>query len=152
MAQLIGPGQGAFNVGNSEQRDTTQKEPLGAVAYDGLGNKYRYIKAGAAIAQYAAVRFTGSALGWDNVIETSAANQPIVGAAQTAFANADYGWLLVKGLGSIKTSGALAANISLVSAAAGATGAYAATETSLPGAVVMTNTASPQLALIMGVG
>jgi len=155
MPQLRGPG--GLGVGDTTDRSTTQKVPLGFVAYDNLGNSWRYIKAGATIALNDYLRFQGSALGWDDVRPTSAAAQPVVGlnpsAAEggAAFATGEYGFALVDGVGSGKTAGAVAANVQLVSSAtAGQLAAYANTDITAPVVTVLVNSASPQVTRVKG--
>lgn len=151
MAQLTG-SYNAYDVGDTEIRTTTQKAPLGAVAVDGLGNEYRYIKAGGVIPVNAACRLTGSALGWDNVVVTSAVNQPVAGInGATAFALNEFGWIMRHGVVSALTTGALAANVSLTSAAAGVLGAATAADLGDASGLVLVNSASPQLIIVTGI-
>jgi hypothetical protein len=152
-AQFPGGTAGNFAADLDTHRSLTSWIALGTRAVDPTnGNQYVYVKAGAAIAQFDAVAFQGSALGYDDVRPVSAANQPVLGVAQAAFASAAFGWILVKGRGSVKTSGSVAANASLVSSAtAGTLGVYAGTETALPGGVSLVSSASPQVALISGI-
>lgn len=145
MAQISGPAIGVA-VGDTNQRDTVQKAPLGSTAQDKLGNVYRYVKAGASIAAFDAVRFQGSTLGFDDVRPTSAAAQPVVGIAQAAFASGDYGYVLIDGVGSCKTTGSVAANVQLVSSGtAGTLAAYANTDITAPAVTVLVSAASPQV-------
>lgn len=147
MAQLTGPN--GYSVGDSEQRDTVQKEILGQFGLDKSGNQYRYVKAGAVIAVNSAVRFNGSALGFDDVRATSATQQTIIGVALTAFALNEFGWVLTRGVGSVLTSGALAAGVGLASSAvAGQLAASAAVDTNGMGGTVLVNSASPQVSYI----
>jgi len=151
MAQLTGLG-GAYEAGNSEDRTTTAKAQLGALAYDKLGNEYRYVKAGAAIAAGDAVRFQGSALGFDDVRPTSATLQTVVGVALTAFASGEFGFVLRRGIGSVKTTGSVAANIGLASSGtAGTLATTAATDTADLAATVLVSAASPQVCYIQGI-
>lgn len=147
MANFSGPILVA-PVGPAD-RHTTPQLPLGATLVDANGNEYTYVKAGATIAQYDAVRFQGSALGWDDVRPTSAVAQPVVGAAQAAFASGEYGFVLTSGVGTVKTSGTVAANVQLVSSAtAGTLAAYANTDITAPVVTVLVSSASPQVARI----
>lgn len=151
MAQIIGY-PGAYAVGDTSQRDTVQKLPLGSVGYDADGKEYRYVRAGAAIAANDAVRFQGSALGFDDVRPTSAVQQSVVGVALAAFASGDYGWVLRRGVGSVKTTGAVAVGTTLATGAtAGTLAAAAATDVNDVGATVLVNSASPQVCFIQGV-
>lgn len=132
--------------GDVTTRSQTALNALGTVVHDTDGNKWRYIKAGASIAQYDALRYQGSALGWDDVRPTSAAAQPIIGIAQAAFASGDYGFVLVNGIGSMKTTGTVAANTQLVSNGTAGTGAaYANTDVTSPIVTVLVSAASPQV-------
>ena len=145
MATLTGTAY----LGDVTTRSTTPLNAIGTKAVDTDGNTWRYIKAGANIAQYDAVRFQGSALGWDDVRPTSAVAQPIVGVAQAAFTSGDYGFVLVNGVGSMKTTGTLAANVQVVSNATAGTGAaYANTDITSPVVTVLVSSASPQVVKI----
>lgn len=95
-------------------RSTTALHVLGTRRLDTAGNEYTYVKAGATIAQYDACKFNGSAAGYDDVRPTSAAEQVVIGAAQAAFASAEYGWLLTRGIGTVKVVVATAAGSALV--------------------------------------
>jgi hypothetical protein len=113
MANLTGPMQ-VFPV-DSTDRSTTAKLPLGTVARDAAGNEYTYVRAGAAIAAADAVRFGGSATGFDDIRPTSAAAQYVVGAAAgTAFDSLAYGFILTKGVATVKVVVATAAGSVLV--------------------------------------
>ena len=123
MAILTGSAIAA--VGNDTTRSTTALNPLGFTAYDSLGNEYTYIKAGATIAVNDAVRFQGSALGFDDVRPTSAINQIVLGAATAAFAANEYGFVLSKGVATVKVVNATAALSPLVTNATAGTLALA---------------------------
>lgn len=109
----------------STDRSTTQKFPLGQRAYDALGNEYAYVKAGAAISQYEAVKFNGSTLGWDDVRKTAAANEVVIGVADAAFASGEYGFIGVRGVFTVKVVAATAAGSALVSSSTAGTLALA---------------------------
>jgi hypothetical protein len=113
MARFTGTGPVAIQ-GETTDTNTTPDHPIGTEARDKDGNVYTYIKAGAAIAQYDAVRFAGSALGWDDVRPTSAAGQCVIGAAQAAIASASYGWILTRGIATVKVVNSTAAGGALV--------------------------------------
>lgn len=102
-------------VGRFTETSTSQQNPLGMRVMDDNGNEYTYVKAGAAIAQYDAVRFAGSAAGFDDVRPTAAANQLPLGAAQVAIASGSYGWVLTRGVATVKVVAATAAGSTLVS-------------------------------------
>lgn len=151
MAQLS-QLQGALHVGNSEDRHTTQKEQLGALAYDVIGNEYRYIKAGEALGANDAVDFNGSALGFDDVRKATDVDRSIVGVALTAFASGEYGWVLRRGVGSVKTTGSVAVKTVLAASATDGTLATKAdTDNGDAAAIVLVNSASPQVCYICGV-
>ena len=99
MARLTGPTFGT--PGDSTRRTTTAELPLGSIAY-GPGTEWVYVKAGAAIAQYAACIFQGSTLGFDDVRECGAVTNFIVGVADAAFASGDYGFIQTKGVAKAK--------------------------------------------------
>lgn len=110
---------------DTENRSTTAQLPIGSVHYDRNGNEYTYVKAGAAIAQYDAVLFGGSALGFDDIRPTSAVNQVVVGAATAAFASGEYGFILTRGVATVKVVASTAAGSPLVSSATAGTLALA---------------------------
>lgn len=85
---------------DSTARSASAELPLGTKAYDSLGNEYTYVKATAAISAKEAVKFTGSALGYDDVVKTTAAaNEFVVGVATAAFATtAPYGFIQTGGV------------------------------------------------------
>ena len=92
--------------------------PLGTRAYASGGREYVFVKAGAAIALYDAIRFNGSATGFDDVRPTSAAHQFVIGGADgTAFASGDYGFMLARGYTTVLVTDAVAAGASLRSSA-----------------------------------
>jgi hypothetical protein len=102
-------------AGSDTTRSTTALAPLGMKAFGPTGEEFRYVKAGAAIALYDAVRFQGSALGWDDIRPTSAANQVVVGAATAAFDSGAYGFIQTKGVATVKVVVATTAGVNLVS-------------------------------------
>jgi hypothetical protein len=99
MANVTGPITGS--PVSSTDRHTTAQLPVGTVLRSGA-REYTYAKAGAAIALNDAVRFQGSAEGYDDVRATSAAGQYVVGGVDAAFASGDYGLIVTKGLVTIK--------------------------------------------------
>lgn len=103
------------------KRSTTALAGLGSKSFDELGNEYTYVKAGAAIAANDAVRMNGSALGWDDVRPTSAAGQQVYGAATAAFASGDYGYVLTRGVATVKVVVATAAGSPLMTNATAGT-------------------------------
>jgi hypothetical protein len=113
MANLTGP-MGVFPV-TSTDRSTTIKLPLGTKAFDASGNEYTYVLAGAAIAAYDALRFNDNAAGWGDIRPTSAAGQYVCGAAAgTAFDSATYGFILTRGVATVKVVNATAVGSVLV--------------------------------------
>jgi hypothetical protein len=107
---------------------------LGSKFYDGLGNEYTYVRAGAAIALNDAVMFEGSALGYDAVIPTAAAQQYVLGVATAAFADLEYGLVLTRGIVTCKVVVATAAGSLLATGAAAAGTLELAEATDLVGA------------------
>lgn len=127
MPNLTGPLT-AFGT-DTDTRSATAKHPIGSIAYDAAGNKYRYVKAGAAIAATDAVKCNGSALGFDDVRKTAAAGDVCIGSATAAFALADFGFIQVEGIATVKVIVATAAGSPLVTTAtAGTLGLAAATD------------------------
>lgn len=136
MAKLGGPT--AFVPGSDTRRDTTAQTTLGSRAYDISGNEYTYVKAGADIAQYDAVRFAGSATGYDDVRPTSAAGQVVIGAATAAFTSGQYGYILTRGVATVKVVVATTAGVALVpNATAGTLAVAQATDTTFSNAVAL---------------
>lgn len=121
---------------------TTRKFRLGTVKRDVAGTEYTYVKAGAAIAQYDAVRLAGSAAGFDDCRPTSAAGQIVFGAAQVAIASGSYGWVATRGKCTAKVVAATAAGSPLVTNATAGTLALA-------DATAIAN--RPAMALVTGV-
>ena len=116
MAQLTGPAV-TFPI-DSTDRSTTAKVPVGTRAVTADGREYVYVKAGAAIAAKDAVRFAGSAAGFDDVRPTSATQQFVIGAADgTAFDSGDYGFILTKGVTTVLATDAIAAGACVGSSA-----------------------------------
>lgn len=145
MAILTGP-QFFIPSGGDTKRVTVAEAQLGSKAWDALGNEYTYIKAGAAIAVNDALRFNGSALGYDDVRPTGAVAQPVIGVATAAFNANECGYVMTDGVASVKTSGVVAVNTQLVSSAvAGQLAAYAGTDITTAIVTVLVNSASPQV-------
>jgi hypothetical protein len=95
--------------------------PIGTRAYGQAGGEFLYIKAGASISANDAVIFSGSALGYDAVITSSAVDQFVIGVAEAAFASGDYGFVKTKGVVTCKVTVATAAGSMLVSDAVAGT-------------------------------
>lgn len=139
--RLSGPS--FFVQGTDVTRTTTAQFPLGAkyVGVDpstGLQAEFTYVKSGANIALNDAVRFAGSALGYDDVRPTSAANQVVLGGATAAFTSGDYGFVLTRGVCTVKVVVATTAGVNLVSNGTAGTLAVAqATDTTSGQAVAL---------------
>ena len=92
---------------------------VGVIAEDSVtGSRYVYVTAGAAIAQYDAVRING---GLTDVRPISALNQPYIGVAQAAIGNGASGWVQIDGKMTCKVVAATAAGSPLVSSATAGT-------------------------------
>ena len=132
MANLTGP-MGGFPI-DSTTREASASLPLGTLAWDHDGNEYRYVCAGADVAANDAVRFQGSAAGWDDVRPTSATGQNVIGVATAAFDQsvAPYGFVLTRGVVTCKVVVSTTALLPLVTTATAGTLDDAA-ETSLAG-------------------
>lgn len=101
MARITGTISGV--TGDTTRRTTTQEFPLGEFAFSQTG-KWQYVRAGATIAQYDAVVMEGSAAGYDAVVPTSAVTDLVVGVADAAFADEEYGWIQVQGVCTAKVN------------------------------------------------
>lgn len=112
MAIFTGPGS-FYPSGGDTKRSTTAEAELGSRAYDSADREYTYVKAGAAIAANDAVMFNGSALGFDDVRPTAAAEQVVAGVATAAFSSGDYGYIQTRGRVTCKTVNGIAAGSSL---------------------------------------
>ena len=89
--------------------DSTAQEMLGSIRFEN-GKIFRYVLAGGTIAASDAVKSSGTT-GTTVITTTAAANQKVVGVAETAITNAQYGWITVYGKATCKV---------VVSTAAGA--------------------------------
>jgi hypothetical protein len=116
MAILTGSKQ-FFPAGGDTARSTTAQTTLGSLAQDDAGNVYRYVKAGATIAAYDALKFQGSAAGWDDIRPTAGVSEVVVGAATAAFASGEYGYIIVSGVATVKVAVGTAAGSQLGSSA-----------------------------------
>jgi len=124
-----------FNTALTET-SSTQKEEAGIVRWEG-GAAYRYVLAGAAIAQYDAVMYSGTT-GYTVIPTTSTGNEVILGAAQVAIGNAYWGWILIYGKGLVKSDATHTAGVALTDGVGvGTVKAYAGTETSGPCALAL---------------
>lgn len=123
VGATVGPT--GFAGVDSTSRHTTEKVPLGTKGYDSAGNEYTFVKAGATIAVNDAVTFQGSAAGYDDVRPTSARQQMVLGAATAAFTTGQYGFILTRGVATVKVVVATAAGSLLVSSGTAGTLALA---------------------------
>lgn len=96
------------------QVDDTQKHALGIQVDGDDGCRYRYIRAGAAIAANDALT-VDAAEGHYDFHPTSAANQPITGIAVVAIADNKFGWVKTGGKATVKVAAAIVAGAHLVS-------------------------------------
>lgn len=127
-----------FGPGTDTRRSTTAEAPLGLRVSGPNGEEFTYVKAGAAIAQYDAVRFNGSATGWDDVRPTSAAGQVVIGAATAAFSSGDYGFIQTRGAATVKVAVGTTAGVALVpNATAGTLAVAQATDTTFSNAIAL---------------
>lgn len=87
---------------------------LGQTAIDADGNEYIYVHAAGAITQYAFVAID-SAFEAAMITHALAVSEARFGAAQVAFADNDYGWVLIKGSGSVLCKTLCATDVQLYS-------------------------------------
>jgi hypothetical protein len=116
---------------------STPKVKYGTVALDPLtGNIYMFVQAGAIIPINSAVTLNGAL---NQAIATSAAQQLVVGVADTAFASGDSGWIMTDGVVVALVNAAVVAGNLLVSyATAGSLQLAAATDFVSRGAMALT--------------
>jgi hypothetical protein len=114
---------------------------VGTIAEDNLtGYRFIYVQAGAAIAQYDAVRVNADLT---DVRPTSATLQGILGVAQAAISNGAKGWVQIDGKMTCKVVNATAAGSPLASTAtAGTLGLSAATDVGPKGIALVTGVAA----------
>lgn len=87
---------------------------LGQTAVDADGNEYIYVHAAGAITQYACVAID-SAFEAAMLTHALAVSEARFGVAQVAFADNDYGWVLIKGSGSVLALALCATDVQLYS-------------------------------------
>jgi hypothetical protein len=87
---------------------------LGTRCEDHRGYEYNYVHANGAIEQYDFVVFDEAYEAYA-LTAALAIDHPSGGAAQVAFADNDYGWLLVRGVGSVNALTLCAAEVQLYS-------------------------------------
>lgn len=114
---------------------------IGSIAMDNeSGARFVRVTATAAIAQYDAVRVVA---GLASVQPTSAADQAVLGVAQSAIANGASGWVQIDGQATCKVVAATAAGAPLASTAtAGTLGVAAATSVAHRGIASVTGVAA----------
>lgn len=110
----------SFPVG-PDDRHTTAQVDLGTRVVESNGKEWIYVKAGATIAALDAVKFNGSADGYDDVRPTAAVNEYVLGVASAAFASAEYGFVQTRGVCDAKVVDSTAAGSSLSSSATAGT-------------------------------
>lgn len=89
---------------------------LGSVYEDHRGYQYQLVHAAEAITQYAAVSID-EAYEASMITDTLAKTGFGVGVAQYALANDDYGWVLIKGQGTVLVLASCAADVGLYTSA-----------------------------------
>lgn len=151
MAQLVGPG--ALNVGDTEQRDTTQREQIGRRAYTKDGSTYLYGLAGAAITAKAACKVGATAVGFSGLLMSTNTDEAAVCIAGAAFANAEYGWFYEKGGPGVSVIAAAGLTVGLVGVPTANDGELDAEGTSTKGSrkYVCVTTSSGGFATVVGV-
>jgi hypothetical protein len=99
---------------------TTKEFALGAIVTgtDSSGSyaaEYKYVKASAAIAQYAVVKIDDDGTAAELDTTTSGVEPTAVGVAQVAFAQDEYGWVVVSGNGTVQaiSGGSAAADVAI---------------------------------------
>lgn len=96
---------------------TTQIFPLGIEICGNDGATYVYIKAGGAIAQYAACKFDDT-LNAVELTTTNAGSEPCtIVVPQVAFASGEYGWAACEGLFTVKAAASCVQDVKLYTTA-----------------------------------
>jgi hypothetical protein len=88
--------------------DSVQSHELGIEIPSVDGKTYKYIRAGGSIAVGSALQ-VDTAEGPNDFIPTSAVKQPVVGVAEVAIADNEFGWVVTKGNVVTKLAGSTAA-------------------------------------------
>lgn len=91
--------------------DTTQEFPLGTIVSASDGAEYMYILADEAIAQYAAVKIDDDIQVSELTTTLSGAEPTQVGIAQIAFADTEYGWIVISGPCTVLAASSCAADV-----------------------------------------
>lgn len=103
---------GQVGVDVDEAPHATRKWPLGYIAIDRNGRRYRYVGFNGTVPQYSAVALAISATPYASLVVSTNLNESLAGVffhATSALAG-EFGWLLDKGLAIVKTSGVTAAS------------------------------------------
>lgn len=94
-----------------DQTSTTQVFPLGTQEQSNTGATLEYVRASAAVAQYAVVKIDDDNRIAELTTAISGSEPTRVGVAQVAFASGDYGWVVRKGACTVLTNAAVAADV-----------------------------------------
>lgn len=97
-----------------------QRHELGIEIDCDDGTRRKYVRAGAAVAQYDAL-IVDVAEGHYDLTPASAANQPIAGVAPYAMTDNYYGWVIVRGKATCKVAATVVAGAPLVTTATAGT-------------------------------
>lgn len=118
---MAGTGFGLGLLGESglSANDSTAKNTLGSLVSDNQGNIYRYVRIGTSSACAATLGSclrmdAASASTWVTTPDVSdalgaAATDKVVGVAQSAIDTGNYGWVLVSGIGEVRTDNGVSA-------------------------------------------
>jgi hypothetical protein len=102
---------------NLASTTTTQEQVLGTRRSGTDGTEWIYVQASGVISQYFAVGIDENYQA-ASLSNTTAAGSPLVGFAQIAFADDDYGWIALKGSNiSVRTRASCAADVLLYTTA-----------------------------------
>jgi len=110
---------GLFGEGGLAANDSTAKNTLGSLVTSNEGNTYRYVKIAAASAcattDGSIVQLSSaSESAWEVTPDVTgnlgaAATDKVVGVAQSAIDTGNYGWVLVSGVGEVRTDNGVSA-------------------------------------------
>jgi hypothetical protein len=118
---MAGTGFGLGLLGESglSANESTARNTLGSLVSDNQGNVYRYVKLGgdsACAATEGSVCWLDSASesAWQVTVDASdalgaAATDKVVGVFQSAVDTGNYGWVLVSGIGEVRTDNGVSA-------------------------------------------
>lgn len=113
MAYAVLP-QAGVDLGTTS---TTQLFPLGIEVNGSDGAIYCYVRASAAVAQYAVCKIDDDLRIAELTTAISGAEPTAVGVAQIAFASGDYGWIVVQGNCTVLVSASCTADTKLLTTA-----------------------------------